>query len=141
MHFPRLTLPEDNLPYHERIILGRMLYYDPILSNDGRACASCHLQSKGFTIDSMVGGMPVLPHVNLAWNANFMWNGAKPGTLEDVMLFEVRDFFGTDLNKLNNSEKYRRLFKMHFGVEQITYKELAYSLAQFARTMISRDTK
>lgn len=140
-HFPELIIPEDNQPYLEKIRLGRMLYYDAILSNDGRACASCHLQSKGFTVDGMVNGMPVLPHVNLGWNKNFMWDGSQPGTLENVMLFEVRDFFQTDLAKVNKNENYRSLFKQYFGVTEITYKELSYALAQFVRTMISRDTK
>lgn len=140
-HFPELIIPIDNQPFVERIKLGRMLYYDEILSNDGRACASCHLQSKGFTVDGMVNGMPVLPHVNLGWNKNFMWDGAEQGTLEDVMRFEVKDFFGTDLTKINNNKNYRSLFKQYYGVDEITYKELSYALAQFVRTMISRDTK
>lgn len=140
-HFPELIIPEDNQPYVEKIQLGRMLYYDELLSNDGRACASCHLQSVGFTVEGMVSGMPVLPHVNLGWNKNFMWDGSQPGTLENVMLFEVRDFFQTDLAKVNRDEKYRSLFKKYFGVDEITYRELSYALAQFVRTLISRDTK
>ena len=140
-HFPQMIIPDDNQPYMERVMLGRMLYYDPILSNDGRACASCHHQSKGFTVPGMVNGMPVLPHVNLAWSSNFMWDGSKPGSLEDVMLFEVKEFFGTDLSKVNKDSNYIKLFRRHFGVSQITYKELSYALAQFVRTMISRDTK
>ena len=36
-HFPQMIIPDDNQPYMERVMLGRMLYYDPILSNDGSA--------------------------------------------------------------------------------------------------------
>lgn len=140
-HFPEMQIPEDNKPYVEKIRLGRMLYYDPILSNDGRACATCHHQEKGFTTDAIVNNMPVLPHVNLAWHTNFMWDGSHQGTLEEVMLYEVKDFFATDLNKVNKDEKYRTLFKKYFGVNTITYKELSYALAQFVRTMISRDSR
>lgn len=140
-HFPPLIIPEDNKPAVERIQLGRMLYYDPILSNNGRACASCHFQSYGFTKPDLENNMPVLPHVNLGWYTNFMWDGFEQGTMEDVMTFEVKDFFQTNLDKINQSTKYKPLFKKYFGVDKITYKELAYSLAQFMRTMISRDTK
>lgn len=140
-YFPRMIVPDDNQPYVEKIQLGRMLYYDPILSNDGRACASCHIQANGFTSDVFVYNMPVLPHVNLAWNSNFMWDGSKQGTLEDLMLFEVKEFFGTDLAKLNSDTKYRSLFKKYFGVEEITFKELSYALAQFVRTIISGNSK
>lgn len=141
LHFPRMIIPDDNQPTVEQIMLGRMLYYDDILSNNGLACASCHLQSKGFTADPLINGTTILPHVNLGWYNNFMWNGSEQGTLEDVMRFEAEEFFGTDLEKLNQSEKYRLLFKQYYKVDQITYKELSYALAQFTRTMISRDTK
>ena len=38
-HFPTMNIPTDNQPCVEKIRLGRMLYYDPQLSNDGRYCA------------------------------------------------------------------------------------------------------
>lgn len=140
-HFPPIPIPEDNQPFVERIELGRMLYYDPILSNDGRACASCHFQSYGFTIPGTFNNTSVLSHVNMAWYTNFMWNGSKTGGLEDVMLFETQEFFGTDLEKINNSDKYKALFKQSYGTGYITHKDIAYALAQFTRTMISGDTK
>ncbi|MBS1739614.1 MAG: hypothetical protein JST88_03625 [Bacteroidetes bacterium] len=140
-HFPVLKIPDDNKPSVERIKLGRMLYYDTLLSNDGKACAGCHLQSKGFTTDLLYQGVTVLPHENLAWNTNFMWNASIQGTLEDAMLFEVQTFFATNLEKVNQNSTYRQLVKKYFGVNKITYKELSYSLAQFVRTLISRDTK
>ena len=105
-HFPAPELPADNMPAKERYQLGRMLYYDTILSNDGRACAGCHIQNYGFSAPALYKNvMPVLPHENLAWYKNFMWDGSKTGTLEDLMLFEVTDFFGTDLSKINASTK------------------------------------
>ncbi|WP_276134290.1 cytochrome-c peroxidase [Polluticoccus soli] len=141
-YFPKAYIPDDNKLYEERIQLGRMLYYDPILSRDGRACASCHLQEKGFTVPGLYAGMmPVLPHVNLAWNTNYMWDGSKKGTVEELMLFEVSEFFGTDLDKMNASTKYRDLFKKYYGADNISYKELSYALAQFIRTLVSKDTK
>ena len=141
-HFPLPTIPADNKPCKELIQLGRMLYYDPILSNDGRYCAGCHTQANGFTSLSLYNNaMPVLPHENLAWYTNFMWDGSKTGALEDVMLFEVTSFFGTDLNKMNQSVKYQPLFKKYFRVDSVTHKEIAYCLAQFLRSVISKDNK
>lgn len=141
-HYPQPAYPADNPPYKERIQLGRMLYYDPILSNDGRFCAACHVQANGFTSLSLYNNAtPILPHENLAWYTNFMWDGSKSGTLEDVMMFEVSSFFATDLSKINNSIKYKPLFKKYFNVNTITYKELAYALAQFLRTVITGNSK
>ena len=142
LHFPALVYPADNKPFKELAQLGRMLYYDPILSNDGRACASCHAQNLGFTVPGLYNNtMPVLPHVNLGWYTNFMWDASKTGTLEDVMLFEVKEFFATDLAKINQSPVYMPLFRKYFGVSAVTYKELAYSLAQFVRTLVSGNSK
>jgi cytochrome c peroxidase len=141
-HFPDLVIPVDNQPYVEKIQLGKMLYYDPQLSNDGRYCAQCHQHAYGFTqLDLYQNSMPVLPHVNLGWYTNFMWDGSQKGTLEDLMLFEAKDFFKADLNKINNIPKYKTLFKKYFGVDQITYKEISYALAQFTRTIISKNSK
>ena len=57
------------------------------------------------------------------------------------MMFEVDDFFGTDVSKLNASAEYRSLFFTAYGVETITSKEIAYALAQFMRTLISGNSK
>ncbi len=141
-HFPLPTLPADNLPFKELIQLGRMLYYDTLLSNDGRACAGCHIQANGFTSRTLYKNvMPVLPHENLAWYTNFMWDGSKTGTLEEVMLFEVSEFFATDLAKMNASAKYKPLFKKYYRTDTITHKLIAYSLAQYLRSVITKGSK
>lgn len=141
-HFPKPVIPADNQPYKEKERLGRMLYYDTILSNDGRYCAGCHQQANGFTSMALYeNAMPVLPHENLAWYSNYMWDGSQKGTLEDVMRFEVESFFNTDVSKLNNSSVYKPLFKKYFGVDNITTKEVAYALAQYLRTVVCRNSK
>lgn len=141
LRFPAPVVPGDNQPYVERIQLGRQLYYDPQLSNDGRSCSGCHNQALGFTTKTMVNSMPVLPHVNMAWYTNFMWDGSKSGTLEELMLFETKDFFQTDLNKINAINSYKSQFKKYYKVDNITHKDIAYALAQFVRTLISKSSK
>lgn len=138
--FPKMKIPENNQPYKERIALGRKLYYDPILSNNGLSCSSCHLQNVGFTIPTQ-NKMPVLHHANLAWKDIFMWDGREQGTLEEVMLFEVQDFFHSDISKLNSHPTYPELFQEAYGIENITANDAARALAQFVRTMISANSK
>jgi cytochrome c peroxidase len=134
--FPDMYIPADNKPSERRVALGRMLFYDFSLDKDSlRSCASCHVQSTSFTSDG--GNHQILPHMNFAWSNNYMWNGSMTGTLEDVMLFEVEEFFKTDLDRINNNLNYSNLFKEAFNVDAITSKELAYAMAQFERTMIS----
>lgn len=138
--FPKMPIPEGNRPFAERIALGRRLYYDPILSNNGKSCSSCHFQDLGFTVNSQQG-MPVLHHANLGWKEKFMWDGRKQGSLEEVMLFEVEEFFGTDISKLNKHPDYPDLFVKTYGVENITSQDVANALAQFFRVLISSDSK
>ena len=49
MEFGAPNLPKDNPFTEEGIFLGRMLFYDPILSLDSSvSCASCHQQQYAF---------------------------------------------------------------------------------------------
>jgi cytochrome c peroxidase len=135
--FPILNIPGDNKLTVEGVALGRRLYYDSMLDkNEARACASCHLQSKSFSSFA-----EVLPHVNLGWNNAFLWNGKVKGTLEDVMLFEVEEFFQADMRKFNNHPEYPKLFYEAFGVEEITSTHAAKALAQFVRTLVSGNSR
>ncbi|NUM30760.1 MAG: c-type cytochrome [Bacteroidetes bacterium] len=136
-YFPIMNTNPLNPMTVEGFELGRKLYYDPILSNDGRSCASCHDQKYNFTTYAS----NALVHVNLAWNTNFLWNGHVTGTLEDIMMFEVGDFFNTDINKLNNSNDYKNLFKKAYNIDKITKTDVAYALAQFFRARVSYNSK
>lgn len=136
-HFPILEIPEINPTTVAGVQLGRRLYYDAELHPDGlHSCASCHVQENSFTSDG-----DILPHLNLGWNTKFLWDAKIQGTLEDIMLFEVRDFFGTDVDRLQNHPDYPRLFFEAFGDEEITQENAAYAIAQFQRTMISDQSK
>lgn len=137
-HFPPMEKSVENPLTVEGVSLGRKLYYDPILSNDGqRSCSSCHFQENGFTTK----GTNIISHVNLGWSHAFLWNGKKEGNLENIMLFEVEDFMKTDLTKLQNHAEYPDLFNKAFGTKEITSKYAAYALAQFFRTMISGNSR
>ena len=135
--FPEPLIPEDNPMTKEGVALGRMLYYDSLIHpNQTAACATCHLQNKSFTSTG-----DVLPHINLAWSNNFLWNGAKTGILEDAMIFEVEEFFNTDVTKLQQSDLYPSLFEKAFGSKEITTTQVAFALAQFIRILNSGNSK
>src|SRR5690606_27303437 len=138
--YPPAQIPEDNKMYAERIDLGKRLFFDERLSNDGSTCESCHQQKFGFGDDKLSmpdKGLTSLPLINLAWYKNFMWNSRIVGTLEDVMLSEVNVRFKTDLAKMNDISEYRIMFKKYYNVDEITAKDLSYALAQYARTLVS----
>lgn len=139
--FPEPDIPASNPMTHEGVKLGRMLYYDTLLSrggpHEGQSCSSCHRQEDGFS----TAGTTALPHLNLAWNRSFLWKGNIEGSLEDAMRFEVRDFFQADLSHLKRSQQYPALYDKAFGSEEITLNRTARALAQFLRTIISADSK
>lgn len=137
-NLPLMQIPDYNKTTVEGVALGRMLYYDSLLHPTGaKACASCHLQPAGFTTP----GTNIIPHINLGYANKFLWNGAKQGTLEDVMMFEVTEFFGADISKLQKDARYPMLFYKAFGSTTITSEKCAYALAQFLRTMVSGNSK
>lgn len=142
--FPPAEIPDDNKLYNERIALGKMLFFDERISNDGSTCASCHLNEFGFSMQGVSepdNGLTALPLINLAWYKRFMWNGRIEGTLEDVMNFELINRFATDIDKVNEIEEYRVSFKRFYDTKEISRKELAYALAQYMRVLVSRDSK
>ncbi len=136
-NFPLLDISPENPTTVQGVKLGRMLFYDPILHKDStESCASCHKQGLAFSSDPTV-----LPHINLAWNTAFLWNGKIQGSIEDIMLFEVKEFFKTDLQRLQRHKDYPRLFYEAFGTDKITHELAAKALVQFERTLISTNSK
>jgi cytochrome c peroxidase len=145
-YFPQMTVPANNPTTLEGIQLGRRLYYDPLLSTygpmAGRSCSSCHSQELGFTVPNPPSNfLNVLPHVNLGWSTNFLWSGEVQGTLEDIMRFEVEEFFQVDVNLLRNHPEYPQLFQAALGTSSITQDDVGKALAQWFRSMISSNSR
>lgn len=136
--FPPMPVDADNPTTVEGVALGRQLYYDRRLSQSGnRACADCHRQERSFTNPSARG---VLPHVNLAWSQNFLWDGGFYGTLEQAMQMEVEEFFHTDLERLREPDL-EAMFADAFGTPEVTSERAARALAQFQRTLVSHGSR
>src|SRR4030095_373043 len=78
--FPPLA---GEAPTPERAALGRLLFFDPVLSEDGRlACAHCHAPARGFA-DGLVtargkDGRPLPRNTPTLWNV-----GLQPRLLWD----------------------------------------------------------
>ena len=154
--FPQPVLPDFNPLTVEGIYLGRALYYDPILSSNGLSCSSCHIPEKSFssTVFRNKNGdfISVPPHINLAWNPDYNWNGSEP-ILDHLCLGDFGpDFFNTNMAdlvfKLNNHARYPTLFKKAFNINSISslsYNDLqikiVYAISQFLRSMVSYNSR
>lgn len=109
----------------DRIELGRLLFFDPILSsNNERACASCHQPEKAFT-DGLVKSTatdfkgtvkrnsPTL--VNSVYSDKYFWD-LRENRLDKQMLHVIKNKheFNTDyiqiIDKLKQSSVYDSLF-------------------------------
>ncbi|NJL11808.1 MAG: cytochrome-c peroxidase [Microscillaceae bacterium] len=133
--------------------LGKMLFFDPILSgNNQRACASCHQPEKAFTDgrvkslafdgqNSIGRNSPTL--LNAALQGAFFWD-ARSKNLEhqalDVMsnANEMHSSLDLALEKIKTSEEYKALFAKAFPGEKeaLSVKNLQAALGHYTRTLV-----
>lgn len=154
-YFPEFRNPANNPLTKRGVELGRMLFYDPILSSDSSiSCASCHNAAYSFSdnrrfsvgVDGAIGSIQAMPLINLAWQNKFFWNGRK-NSLEEQALepinnpIEMHETSANVVAKLMRNEDYRKRFRWAFGSDQITPEMIGRAIAQFERTMVSYQSK
>jgi cytochrome c peroxidase len=139
-----------------QIELGRVLFYDPVLSVDSStSCASCHSPYNAFAhtdhalshgIHDSIGTRNAPALMNLAWNRLFMWDGAV-NHIEAQPLAPISNGseMGEEINhvvfKLSRSLRYRRLFYTAYGDSVVTGQRTLLALAQFQLNLISCNSK
>ncbi len=154
---PPANFPKDNKPTVEGVELGRMLFYDPILSQDStQSCASCHNQEFAFTdnelafsvgIRGLEGNRNSMPIYNLMWHLDgFFWDGRAELLRHQAVLpiqdeLEMDETIGNVLAKLNEHSNYSLRFKQAFNVEEIDEETLGKALEQFMMIIISGNSK
>jgi len=139
-----------------KILLGRVLFYDPILSrNNTVSCANCHSQYTAFThidhalshgIDDRIGTRNSPALMNLAWHNTFMWDGAinhidmqalAPISHHDEMDENIKHV----VEKLQTSKIYPLLFYNAFNDSLITGEKTLKAISQFMLTLVSANSK
>ena len=148
---PPVPVPDDNPMTVEGIELGRHLFYEKRLSGDNsQACASCHMQSVGFSdsarfsigINGFRGNRQAMPIANLAYSPKLFWDG-KANSLEELVLFpiesevEMHENIFRAVRELEEVEKYPGMFYRAFCDSTVTVEHLAKALAQFMRSIIA----
>lgn len=143
---------ENNPVTRDGFALGRKLFYDTRLSRDGSvSCGSCHQQFAGFAhfdhkVSHGIGGVngtrnaPALS--NLAWQPDFMWDGAvhhlevQPiAPLSNAV--EMGSSLAEVLATVQASADYPAAFAKAFGSPGIDSQRLLRALAQFTGTLVS----
>lgn len=156
-HFPKPIYNFSKNPLTaSKILLGRALFYDPILSRDNTiSCSSCHSQYSAFThtdhdlshgIDDRIGNRNSPALMNLAWKNSFMWDGAIHH-LDVQSLAPISNPLEMDekiehvVSKLQSSPIYTPLFFAAFGDSIITGENTLKAIAQFMLTLVSSNSK
>ena len=150
--FPQPDLPADNPLSVEGILLGRQLFYDPILSLDSsQSCGSCHSSAFGFTdngqvystgVDGSVGDRNSMPLHNLAWHHHFFWDGRAPSLREQALEpisnpIEMKEDVLHVVEKLQRQPRYQGAFEAAFGDDEVTPDRMGLALEQFMLAILS----
>ncbi|HPI12810.1 MAG TPA: cytochrome c peroxidase [Catalimonadaceae bacterium] len=155
--FPKPVYDRNlNPPTPNGFVLGRKLFYDPILSKDSStSCGSCHQRFAAFAhidhslshgIRSQIGNRNVPAIQNVIWQPHFMWDGG----VNHLDVFPIapithpkemdQDLPGL-LTKLQASKTYPALFKKAFGDGTVSTERTLKAIAQFTQMLVSVNSK
>lgn len=147
---------QNNVQSFDKFALGRTLFFDPILSSDSTvSCSLCHEQAHIFAghntpvsagVNGALGTRNSPALFNLAWSPAFMWDGGI-NNIEVMPVapitnpVEMHETLPGVIAKLEQSARYRKLFKAAYGSEEITDQKLLKALAQYLIMIISDNSK
>lgn len=148
-YFTELKKGDDSKELRE---LGKTLFYDPIVSNEGKlSCASCHNPDKGFTDGvpkslSNIQGKTVLRNAPTLLNAVYAdryFYDLRAFSLEqqaEHVIFNHDEFntaYSDILNKLKADETYADKFKTVFGKNAVTRENFSKALVSYVMSLQS----
>ncbi len=155
-YFSNIQMDAKETP--ARVALGRLLFFDPVLSkNNSMSCATCHQPEKAFTDGknkSMTrdGNKTVLRNaptlLNCVYSEHFFYDLREP-KLERQILHVVSDQneFATDFieiaGKLQQSNAYLELFQKAYpdlGTSPINAYSIASAMANYVAQLQSFDS-
>ncbi|MCP5096550.1 MAG: hypothetical protein GY943_13440, partial [Chloroflexi bacterium] len=108
--FPALVEPKENLTTPEKMALGRLLFFDPVLSEaNDVACATCHHPEFGFSdgLPRSIGtlGEPVRRNAPSLWNVGYVqdlhWDG-RIESLESQVIHPLTSALERDVHNTDN---------------------------------------
>lgn len=145
-----------NPPTEKGFELGKKIFYDGRLSSDGLvSCGFCHIQQDAFThhghtvshgVDNQVGKRNSPPIQNLAFQSQFMWDGATSHMDMQPMIplispIEMNGNLTNIMAMFKADPDYNKLFKAAFVDGQINSENMLKALAQFMVMVTSSNSK
>jgi cytochrome c peroxidase len=148
---PDVNFPENNPYSKEKAALGKKLFFDPRLSSSGQiACASCYNPelawtdniTRSFGHDRQNSVRNAMTIINSGYATSLFWDG-RASSLEDQAKFPIMDDLEMNehlhlaVEKINQIEGYKDLFKEIFCTEKVTLENIQKAIATFERTLTS----
>src|SRR5690606_12420747 len=144
-----------NRPTKYGVELGEKLFHEKKFSgNNTISCASCHNRSTAFAdnhpqavgIYNRVGLRNTPPIQNLAFMQFYNWDGhilqlEKQPLVPIITHEEMNASILTVIGKIKDERAYQDLFRNAFGDDKITPDRIYRSIAQYAYTLISANSK
>ncbi|SEO03613.1 cytochrome c peroxidase [bacterium A37T11] len=138
-----------------RAYLGKMLFFDPLLSGSNQiSCSSCHdpemswadKRAVALGNDHLLGTRNSISLLNVAARKSFFWDG-RAKTLEDQAHNPIAAHHEMAMKpeylpkKLHKITRYRQLFAQAFTDSAINLDRISNALAAFQRTIVSRRSR
>lgn len=147
-------LPKDNPFTEEGIYLGRMLFYDPILSFDSSiSCGSCHQQAYAFAeprqfskgIFGLIGSRNAPSLFNMAYSRKFFWDARSTSIREQIFEpIQAHNEMAMTLPLLNERlkkvERYKEYFNKAFNSEP-NLIDMSLAMEQFLLSIVSNGSR
>jgi cytochrome c peroxidase len=137
------------------VVLGKTLFFDPILSGSNQiSCSSCHnpQTSWGDKIsvpvgnDHLAGTRNSISLLNVKDRPFLFWDG-RATTLEEQAISPIEAHNEMAMSakelpaKLNQIKAYKEMFKKAYGSDDVTMDKVASALASFQRTLTSKRSR
>jgi cytochrome c peroxidase len=153
--FPKPQVPTNNPMSHEKVALGKQLFFDKNLSaNQQQSCESCHLQQYSFSepLSVSVGSTGVLHRrnapalVNIAYNKTLTWAHDGITSLERQILLPMFDESPIELGITGHeaevlarfkTQEYLQAFNLAFPEQPVSFELIVKALASYVRSLIS----
>jgi cytochrome c peroxidase len=144
------------VPYDKaKAELGKLLFFDPILSKDRTvSCASCHDPDHGgadprpvsIGVEGKKGTVNSPTVYNAYFNFRQFWNGRAKDLKEQALgpLHAKNEMAITKElveKRLNQNEMYKNLFKKVYGKDRITFDMVVDAIAEFEKALYTPDSK
>ncbi|WP_128546172.1 cytochrome c peroxidase [Larkinella soli] len=138
-----------------RVLLGRKLFFDPVLSGDGnRSCAGCHQPDRAFTDGlarnlALDGRKPIRRNTPTLWNVGLqraLFADSRVSFLEDqatdvvTNADEMHGSFDKVVAELKNRPAYAALFANAY-TDGVTSFNIRNALAAYQRTLIGLNSR